>query len=800
MMRGFADIIAFLRRTAEQLPPPPRWAFNMSVVIGAASLGAIALAYVALEWAAPLLPMNADLYALNRPAAYTFLDEGGQVVGRRGATVGERVGLAEMPAYLPAAFLVMEDRRFYQHGGIDVRGLARAAVVDFKARRFVQGGSTITQQLVKILFLTPDRTLMRKLVEMAGARELERLLTKEQILELYLNRIYLGAGAYGVDGAARAYFGKSARDVTLAEAAMLASLTNAPSLYSPRRDLKAAQARSTLVLRALVSHGGMNESDIATALATPATIVAEADDPEREYFLDTAADEVKALITNSTGDLTIVTTLDTAMQKAASTAIEAVMTKRGANAQARQAALVAMRPDGAVRAIMGGRDHSESAFNRVTKAQRSPGSAFKPFVYLTALEKGLARDTIRSDEPVAIEDWSPDNFDGSYSGPMTLQAALVRSVNTVAVGLGQEVGMPAVISTARRLGIKSDLQPNASLALGTSEVTPLELTAAYASFASLGLEADPYTVTEIRASDGSVLYQRRPDPPRRVISEENALAMNAMLFEVVQSGTGRAAALRGREVAGKTGTSADYRDAWFVGYSPELVAGVWVGNDDSGPMKRVTGGALPAQIWGSFMQTALKGQRPTPLPRAEPIYEPLIAELDDQAADGLFDRIGRFFDRLVGERRPPLERVRPQVTAPEPQARQMRPQAGADSNYGRDRYAYQPQNPYAEPQRTEPRTHPDAERNYARDRYAYQPQNPYAEPQRTEPRTRPDAERNYARDRYAYQPRNPYAEPPRGYGYYDDPRNRPRYGYGGYYQEPRRERPESGYYGRGYYR
>ena len=757
MMRGFNRIVAIAHRAAAQLPPPPEWAFRTSAVVGAVLVGSALVVTLALVFAAPTFPMNADLYSLNRPAAYNFLDEKGQTVGQRGATVGEKLTLSDMPAYLPAAFLVVEDRRFYQHNGIDFRGLARAALADIKAGRVEQGGSTITQQLVKILFLSPDRTLARKVVEMAGATELERLITKDQILELYLNRIYLGAGAYGVDGAAQVYFGKSAREVTLAEAAMLASLTNAPSLNSPRRDLEAAQQRSARVLRALVTHGGIKESDVAQALASPATIVAESEEGERDYFLDTAAEEVKSLVPNASGDLTIVTTLDIAMQKAASTAIETVMKKRGATVQAKQAALVAMRPDGAVRAIMGGRDHSKSTFNRATKAHRSPGSAFKPFVYLTALERGLARDTIRYDEPIAIKDWAPDNFDGSHTGPITLQAALVRSVNTVAVGLGQEVGLPAVVSTAHRLGIKSELQPNASLALGTSEVTPLELTAAYASFASVGLEAVPHTVTEIRAADGSVLYQRMPLPQRRVITTENALAMNAMMFEVVQSGTGRAAALRGREVAGKTGTSADYRDAWFVGFTPELVAGVWVGNDDSTSMKRVTGGALPAQIWGGFMLSALKGQRPTPLPRAEPIYEPLIAEVEDDAAsDGLFDRIGRLLDRLVGEPNrsppPPTESVRPQVRGPEPEQ-----QFGAEPAYARDRYAYQPRNSYPEPR--------------SRDVYP-------------EPRSR-----------------EVYPQRRRGYGYYDDPRNRPSYGYGGgYYQEPREPRRyrDPRYFNRGY--
>jgi penicillin-binding protein 1A len=789
MMRGFTQFAAFVRRVMAR-----RLSMRALAVSGTVSVAAVGLVYLALAWAAPILPLNTDLYALNRPAAYTFLDEKGEVVGRRGAAVGERLKLSEMPPHLPAAFLVVEDRRFYRHDGIDFRGLVRAALVDIKAGRFEQGGSTITQQLVKILFLTPDRTISRKLVEMAGARQLERLLTKDQILELYLNRIYLGAGAYGVDGAARAYFGKSARDVTLAEAAMLASLTNAPTLNSPRRNLKAAQQRSARVLRALVTHGGMKESDIAEGLAKPATIVAEAADSERSYFLDVAADETKSLVPGAHGDFMIVTTIDVAMQKAASDAIETVMKRRGASAQAKQAALVAMRPDGAVRAIMGGRDYVESGFNRATNAHRSPGSAFKPFVYLTALEQGLARDTIRYDEPIAIKDWSPDNFDGSYAGAVTLQGALVRSINTVAVGLGQEVGLPSVISTAQRLGIESPLKPNASLPIGTSEVTPLELTAAYASFASLGVKADPYTIIEVRSADGNVLYQRAPQQPRRVISEDIALEMNAMLFEVVASGTGRGAALRGREIAGKTGTSADFRDAWFVGYSPELVAGVWVGNDDFTPMKKVTGGALPAQIWSGFMQAALKGTKPSKLPRAEPIYDgPLIAEVESGT---FFDRLGGFFERLFGGpaqartqiEPPPRALQRPQIARPEP------PRAEAEPEYSRDRYGYQQENADLE-RRRQPS---DAEREAALDRfdYAFERRRQAMRPQmrgETEPRV--GSGREYARDRYEYQQDDRYVPPRRGYAYRDDPRYAPRYAYpprygygGGDYRERWRDR------------
>jgi len=618
------------------------------LVVGAAAL------LLLLKAVEPPLPMNADLYALNRPPALTFLDQNGKVAGVRGAIVGKRLKLSEMPPYLPAAFLAMEDRKFYHHHGIDPAGLVRAALVDLKAGHVVQGGSTITQQVVKIVFLSPDRTFSRKLQEIAGAWELEGKLTKDQILELYLNRLYLGSGAYGVDGAAQVYFGKSARDVTVAEAAMLAALTRAPSAFSPRRDLAAAQARADNVLDAMVKDGALKQADIAQARAHPATIADQSDDLARNYFLDAAADEVKLVAPFAKGDLTVSTTLDPALQKTAETQIANAL-RHAATIHATQAALVAMTPDGAVRALIGGRDYAESAFNRVTQAHRQPGSAFKPFVYLAALEHGLTPATVRVDEPITIKDtlknWSPDNYNDTHLGPVTLEQAFARSINTVAVQLGQEVGIPNVISVARRLGIQSPLDPYASLALGTSVVTPLELTGAYASFASMGNRVQPYTVVEIRSPDGTVLYHRQPPSTTRVFSEADGLAMNAMMYQTVQWGTGRAAAVPGHEVAGKTGTSTDYRDAWFVGFSPELVTGVWVGNDDFSPMKKVTGGSLPAQIWSGFMRVALKNSPPTPLPRAEPAPE--VAQADQQnGGENLiqqgFDRLGNFLGGLFG--------------------------------------------------------------------------------------------------------------------------------------------------------
>ena len=629
-----------------------RWpAIVFGSLAGLTVLGA-ALLFLVMSAVAPAIP-NADLYALNRPQALTFTDEKGNVLGVRGAIVGDRLTLSEMPPYLPAAFLAMEDRKFYRHRGVDPRGLMRAAIADIKARRIVQGGSTITQQVVKIVLLTPDRTFSRKLTEIGGALELERQLSKDQILELYLNRLYLGSGAYGVDGAARVYFGKSAREVTLPEAAMLAALTRAPTAFSPRRDLEAAQLRANQVLTAMVAMGALTAEQAIHARATPATVIDPTENLARDYYLDAAADEVKQMVPSATGDLIVATAMNPALQEAARVQIVNVLNRKAtAAAHATQAALVSMAPDGAVRALVGGKDYAESAFNRVTKAHRQPGSAFKPFVYLAALEHGLNPATVRLDEPITIKNWSPDNYSEGHIGPVTLQDAFAQSINTVAVQLGQEVGLPNVVSVAHRLGIRSPLQPVASLTLGTSEVTPLELTSAYASFASMGNRVRPYTVVDVRSSAGAILYRHDSPPMARVFTEDEALAMNSLMYEVVQAGTGRAAAVPGHEVAGKTGTSAEYRDAWFVGYSPELVTGVWVGNDDFSPMTKITGGTLPAQIWSGFMRVALKTTPWSHLPRAEPV-PPAIAEGDfpdsgDNVIQRGLDGIGSFFDHLFG--------------------------------------------------------------------------------------------------------------------------------------------------------
>jgi len=571
---------------------------------------------------APKLDLSRDLYAVNRPAAFTFLDAEGREVGHRGAIVGERLTLEQMPAYLPAAFIAMEDRRFYDHRGFDVRGLVRAAWVNWHAGHVVQGGSTITQQLAKILFLTSDRTYSRKFNEVLDAAAIERDLSKKQILELYLNRIYLGSGAYGVDGAARVYFGKSAHDLTLSEAAMLATLTRAPSAFSPRRDLAAAQTRTRDVLAAMVQTDAITKKDAKFARAHPAVIVDRTAQEARNYYLDTAAEEAKKLATIAGElpgeDLIVRTTLEPKLQETARKALLRNLKKDGKRLHVREGAIVIMKPDGAVVALIGGRDYDESVFNRATQAKRQPGSAFKPFVYLAAVENGISPWDTRDDGPVDIDGWQPTNYGHREYGTVTLTQALAHSINTVTAGLAQEVGIKTVIKTARDAGITSPLEANASLALGTSEVTPLELASAYATFASGGLKADPYFVTEVEDQRGHIYYSRSNKQPVRVIPEDANKDLTAMLYDVVIEGTGNAARLPDREAAGKTGTTQDYHDAWFVGFTADYVTGVWVGNDDSKPMRNVTGGLLPAHIWKDVMVVAEKGLPAKPLSKSEP--------------------------------------------------------------------------------------------------------------------------------------------------------------------------------------
>jgi penicillin-binding protein 1A len=593
-------------RVAEPYARP----FAIAMAIIAVPLSLLYLTPLVLGLFAPTLDPRMDLYAVNRPLAFTFLDASGEDVGHRGAIVGQRLTLKEMPAYLPAAFIAMEDRRFYSHKGIDPLGLARALLLDLRARHYVAGGSTISQQTAKIVYTQQQKTMSRKLVELIDAAGLEKSLSKQQILELYLNRIYLGSGAYGVDGAAQVYFGTSARNLSLAQAAMLATLTRAPSVFSPRRDLLRAQQRASLVLDSMMDNGAITEAEAAFARAHPAVIVDHASLDARNYFLDSAADEATRLVSQNgappSADLVVHTTLEPKVQEAARLAASRTIAKSGKKTRTSEAAVVVMKPDGAVSALIGGVDYRDSVFNRVTQAHRQPGSAFKPFVYLAALEQGLSPWETRDDVAVDIGGYRPTNFGGKYYGTLTLADALAHSVNTITVNLAQEIGVKNVVAAAQRLGITSKLEANASLALGTNEVTPLELTAAYAAFANGGYRVSPYLVTQVDIN-GKEVYLRHVPPPPRVISQDVNRDLTAMLYGVVVSGTGGYASLHGREAAGKTGTTQDSHDAWFVGFTTDYIAAAWVGNDDSSPTRGVTGGTLPAYIWRDTMLAAEQG-------------------------------------------------------------------------------------------------------------------------------------------------------------------------------------------------
>ncbi len=568
-----------------------------------------------VAWYAYDLPEVESLSALTRQPAVTLLAADGTPFARFGEVHGGAVAVKDLPAHMPRAVLAIEDRRFYGHFGIDPIGVARAAIANLKAGRIVQGGSTITQQLAKNLFLGPERTVKRKVQELLLALWLERKFSKDQILTIYLNRVYFGAGTFGIAAAAERYFGKPARKLALNEAVMLAGLLKAPTRYSPTRNRGLAARRAGLVLDRMAALGFISKAQAGKAKRHPAR-------PRRQqerfgrYFADWAFGQVKSYIGGAGRDLVVTTTLDVRLQRMAEAKLKAMLSGPAARAAARQAALVAMAPDGAVRTMVGGRDYGASQFNRVTQALRQPGSAFKPFVYLAGIEAGLKPETTVIDAPVTIGGWSPRNYDNRYRGRVSLSQALARSINTVAVRVQQKAGIENVIRAARRLGITSKLKREAGLALGASEVTLLELTAAFGAFANDGLGVWPYAVRQVRDERGKVLYRRSGSGPGRKIAPQALSHMNRMLAAVIAEGTGRAANI-GRPAAGKTGTSEDFRDAWFIGYTADLVAGVWMGNDDGAPMKRVTGGGLPARLWREFMVEAHGNAPPGPLPGLE---------------------------------------------------------------------------------------------------------------------------------------------------------------------------------------
>ncbi len=560
------------------------------------------------------LPPTADWTVPKHAASVQILASNGGLITNRSDTGGASLSLDDMPPYLPEAVISIEDRRFYHHFGVDPIGLARAMVTNIRAGGIVQGGSTITQQLAKNLFLTPDRTIERKIQEVILALWLEARLSKKQILELYLNRVYLGAGAYGVDAAAHRYFGKSARNLTLAEAATIAGLLKAPSHYSPILHPKASEARTQTVLSAMHEAGYISDREASLALSQPIKPVHDMAGGSGRYIADWIMDLLPGYVGSVDQDIVVETTIDMRLQTAAAKAISDTLRADAGKHGASQGAFVALDTDGAVKALVGGRDYATGPYDRAIDARRQPGSAFKPFVYLTALESGLMPETVRIDQPVSIKGWKPQNYSKHYRGPVTLQTALALSINTISAQLVAEVGPKAVVATARRLGITSPLTATPSIALGTSEVGLLEMTGAFVPFSNGGTGIIPHVINRIVTRSGKVLYRRTGSGPGQVIAPRYVAMMNSMLEDTVREGTGKRAAIPGWQVAGKTGTSQDYRDAWFIGYTGVLTAGAWFGNDDGSPTKKASGSNLPAEAWHAFMSQALDGVAVANLP------------------------------------------------------------------------------------------------------------------------------------------------------------------------------------------
>jgi penicillin-binding protein 1A len=562
------------------------------------------------------------------------VDRDGEILGVRGPYYGRRARLAEIPDYVPQAFLAIEDRRFYEHEGVDRTAILRAILANLRAGETVQGGSTISQQLARNLFLTPAQTINRKLREMVLASRIERRLTKDEILELYLNRVYLGDQAYGVDAAARRFFGKSAAELTLAEAAMLAGLPKAPSRSAPTENLELATARQHVVLAAMLDAGFITQEQHDAALAARIRVI-ERPNVERSmgYAFDLAVEQARQVVgRGTTPDLVIQMTIDGEVQEAASRSIRRRLGNRAFGRRPLQAAFMAVDREGGVRALVGGTDYNTSKFNRVTQARRQPGSTFKTFVYTAALESGLSTEDVRYDEPVVIDGWRPRNYDEGYRGAVTLRTAFALSINTVAARVADEVGPPRVADVARRLGLANMPARNQfvppSIALGSIETTLWDMTTAFAAFMDDGMRVDSHIVQRVTNSAGQELYVRPPYNAARVLDEQVVRNMTSLMGAVVLRGTGTGARLGDRDVAGKTGTSSDWRDAWFVGYTADFTAGVWVGHDDFTSMGRTTGGTLPAQIWADTMRVAHEDVENHPLPGIEqPVRSPREVEM-----------------------------------------------------------------------------------------------------------------------------------------------------------------------------
>jgi len=621
------------RRRDDDAPPPPRkpkavWPFVLLMLLAWSAI------FGAVFWShfLSVLPDVKNLFAQGPSRDVTILDDRGRMIARRGLVQDGIIKVDTLPAYVPNAFIAIEDRRFRDHFGLDPIGMTRAGIANMMAGHVVQGGSTLTQQLAKNLFLEPSRTFDRKIQEAMLAVYLESRYSKDQILTLYLNRVYFGSGVYGIEAASEKFFGKHADQLGLTEAAMLAGSVKAPTRFNPISDTDASLARAATVLKAMRDAGFIDEATRAEAEATRPRILKDSGTPESGYFADWILSRLDSYIGGNTDPVIVETSFDLQTQGMAERAVAQGLDSEGVQIDASQAALVAMTPDGAIRAMVGGRSYALSSFNRASDAERQPGSAFKPFVYLAAFEHGHTPDDIMHDGPVDIHGWKPSDFEGEYQGDITLTQAFAQSSNVVAAQLTDEVGAREVAQAARRLGIVSPLAEVSSLALGTSDVTPLELTGAYAAFANGGDGVAPFAIISIRTKNGKSLYSRKPSDLGAVMSPENNAAMTKLMVETVTTGTGKTARLEERPTAGKTGTTQDSHDAWFVGFTADLVCGVWVGNDNSKPMHKTktltaTGGGVPAHIFHAFMGDAEQGMPVKPLAGAN-----LVADSRQQPA------------------------------------------------------------------------------------------------------------------------------------------------------------------------
>ncbi len=570
----------------------------VALIWGVAALGILLATY------ASDLPDVHQVAGLKKRPGITLLAADGSVLTRSGDLYGNTLAVSDLPPNLVHAVVAIEDRRFYHHFGVDPIGLVRALVTNARAGGTVQGGSTLTQQLAKNMFLTPQRSFKRKLQEALLALQLERYYTKDQILTGYLNRVYLGAGAFGVDAAAKTYFGKPATELTLQESAIIAGLLKAPTKYSPANDMNAALARAELVLRAMHDEGYITDQEMLAALsAGPPDMHHPSITKNAHYIADWAVSQAQGYIGQIDRDVVVYTTIDPKLQMLAEAKLEETLSGPAVKLKASQASLVSMSIDGAVKAMVGGRDYAESQFNRATQGERQPGSSFKPFVYLAAIERGLRPDSLVDDSPIHMGSWSPENFEPGFRGQVPAREALAESINTAAVRVLDFAGIDHVRDMARRLGISEPIPRDLSIALGTSDVTLLEMTGAYAAFANGGTGVFPYVIEKVTDSTGKLLYQRQGGGLGQVTQPGNVSILVSMMTDVIAYGTGKAAKLD-RPAAGKTGTSQDFRNAWFIGFTADMVTGVWFGNDDNSSMRKVTGGMLPAKTWHEFMMAA----------------------------------------------------------------------------------------------------------------------------------------------------------------------------------------------------